>query len=88
MNKQFKSLIERAVSWPASAQAEAARVLAEVERKHGFESTRFKASRKESDLARVRNRLRRSLADPRSDLPLEKSFARIERLHAKRMKVR
>ena len=34
-------------------------------------------------LAAMRARVRRSLNDPRPDVPLEEAFERIERLHAK-----
>jgi hypothetical protein len=88
MNKQFKSLIERAAKWPETAQAEAARLLADVERKHGFGPPAGKSRATKGDLDQVRSRINRSLADPRPDIPLAKAFARIERLHAKRMKAR
>jgi hypothetical protein len=88
MNKEFKSLIERAANWPERAQAEAARVLADLERKHGFEPTGAEAGATTSDVDRVRSRIERSLADSRPDIPLEKAFAGIERLHVKRTKSR
>jgi antitoxin ParD1/3/4 len=39
-------------------------------------------------LAAIRARVRRSLADPRPDVPLEEAFERIERLHANSVKSR
>jgi antitoxin ParD1/3/4 len=39
-------------------------------------------------LAAIRARVRRSLDDPRPDVPLEEAFERIERLHAASVKSR
>ncbi len=39
-------------------------------------------------LAAIRARIRRSLDDPRPDVPLEEAFERIEKLHKKTMKAR
>jgi antitoxin ParD1/3/4 len=39
-------------------------------------------------LAAIRARVRRSLDDPRPDVPLEEAFERIERLHATSVKSR
>jgi hypothetical protein len=39
-------------------------------------------------LAAIRARIRRSLNDPRPDVPLEEAFNRIEKLHANIIKSR
>jgi hypothetical protein len=77
MNKQLEALMERAAAWPEPAQEEAVRALAAIEEKHLG-----------GDLAAARDRIERSLADPRPDVPLDEAFERVERVHAKRMKAR
>jgi hypothetical protein len=81
MNKTLEQLMERASGWPEEAQSEAARALSVIEEEYVGGSV---ASDK--DIAAVRAKLQSSIADPRSDIPLDQSFNRIEHNHAERMK--
>jgi hypothetical protein len=75
MNKRLEALLQRASTWPQEAQDEAERALRAIEQKHS-----------EGDLGLVRDRIERSLSDPRPDVSLNEAFERIDDVHAKRLK--
>jgi hypothetical protein len=88
MNKALEQLMERASGWPEEAQSEAVRALSVIEEKYVSGSDVEASQGSDKDIEAVRAKLKSSIADPRPDIPFDKSFDRIEHHHAERMKAR